>query len=469
MAFKTGRVVYTSNVDHKHTVTYKEMKDHGHYNVPIIYQGEVIGVIVVYLPANHKKQGNEIIFLESMANALALSIERIRNAKNLIKEKTIAENALISNTKYINVMSHEIRTPLNGIVGISNLLNSGSIKDSNEIKSMLKTLNYSANNLMTLVNDVLDHAKLESGKMDFENIEFNFDDFTNELNNTFQPKCNEKGIDFRIKKDSNIPKYIKGDPIRLNQVILNITNNAIKFTEKGHVEFAASISTSDDNKIVIKFEITDTGIGISKENMSKVFEQFQQAESSTARKYGGTGLGLSIAKQIVELQNSEIKIKSKLGEGTTFYFDLKFEIVERNETKKLFDIKNANLNNLKILVAEDNAVNALIARKFLEMWNSNATFVINGKEALNELESNNFDVILMDIQMPIMDGLEATKAIKLNPRLSQIPVLALTASRSGKETFLANNPEFDNYIPKPFIPEEFFNTIINSYNNSKKT
>lgn len=429
----------------------------GRYNTPIIHQGKVVGLLVVVVSDVKKITETRIEFIEVMANALAITIDRLKKSQQIKKEKLIAENSLRSKTKYLNVISHEIRTPLNGIVGISNLLEVGNITDENEMKSMIKTLSYSANNLMRLVNDVLDYAKLEAGKMELENVDFNLSNFTDEIEHTLSIECNKKGISFTVEKDEKIPTTIKGDSVRLNQVILNISNNAIKFTDKGHVRLVLSTKKINKSHITIRFEIIDTGIGIAKENITKVFKQFEQAETSTTRKYGGTGLGLSIAKQIIELQNSEIKIKSELGKGSTFYFDLKFDLTKQNKSVAKFDSTKANLNNIKILLAEDNPINTLVVKKFLSMWNTKVTSVSDGKEALKVVENNTFDIILMDVHMPIIDGIEA--ANKIREKDKNIPIIALTASMSSKKKFLEEHKQFDDFVTKPFLPELFFETI----------
>jgi CheY-like chemotaxis protein len=358
-------------------------------------------------------------------------------------------------------MSHEVRTPLNAVIGMTNILLMDNPRP-NQIEE-LNTLKFAAENLLVLVNDILDFSKIESGKVILENISFDLPLLVNNLKNSYHFNASDKGIKINSIIDENIPSQILGDPTRLSQILNNLVSNAIKFTEVGFVDISIRKLEEDSKRISIRFEISDSGIGIAPEKHQSVFDSFSQANSDTTRKYGGTGLGLTITKKLIELHNSQIFIESEIGKGSTFYFDISFELSNDKDVKivSFDDLDSNKLKDKKILLVEDNPFNQLIARKFLEKWHAIVETADNGIFALEKLTVNKYDLILMDIQMPEMDGIETTKAIRKHRDISlqKIPIIALTAvaMENDKEKLLKDG--MNDYISKPFNPNELFKKI----------
>jgi CheY-like chemotaxis protein/two-component sensor histidine kinase len=329
----------------------------------------------------------------------------------------------------------------------------------------LNTLKFAAESLLSLVNDILDFSKIESGKVNLEQITFDLPVMVTNLRNSYQFKADEKNIKINAIIDETIPHQLIGDPTRLAQILNNLVSNAIKFTSKGYVDISIRTLITQGSNTTIRFEISDSGIGIPADKHATIFESFSQANSDTTRKYGGTGLGLTITKKLIELHKSSINIDSEPDKGSTFYFDLSFEI----SSEKLLPVPNfeelgeKNIIGKKILLVEDNPFNQLIATKFLEKWSAIVETAENGRIALEILsKTNDFDLILMDIQMPELDGIQTTKAIrKLNDiALQRIPIIALTAvaMENDKEKFL--NDGMNDYISKPFNPSELYKKIL---------
>ncbi|UZR98202.1 ATP-binding protein [Chondrinema litorale] len=397
-----------------------------------------------------------------------LANQKLEKALADAKQAAEAKSAFLSN------MSHEIRTPLNAVIGMTHLLLEASPRPDQYEK--LNTLRFSGDNLLALVNDILDYSKIESGKVSFENIPFNIYEITHSLKQTFAFKAQEKGLKVKVQLDSDIPEIIKGDPTRLVQLLNNLMGNALKFTEKGKVSLSIELMEELDEKIVLLFEVRDTGIGISNEKIDKIFERFTQANESTTREFGGTGLGLSIVKKLLELQNSKIEIESEEGKGTCFSFKLCFNKPDNdislssntNDTSSQHTTSNYDLSGLKVLLAEDNAINQMIATEFLTNWNVNLDYAINGIEAIEKVTNNDYDVVLMDIQMPDMDGYQAALRIKeMNNEKANIPILAMTASAMLDVKEKIKDIGMEGHILKPFNPKEL-NTKLAQYIKKNK-
>ncbi len=405
---------------------------------------------------------------EGEINILGISVditERKRHSDELIKAKQTKEQFLAN-------MSHEIRTPINGIVGMVNLLE--EIPATEEQKKYLHAIKTSSENLQVIINDILDLSAIESGNIKFEHIGFNLKSLMNTLINSFNYAAKQKGISITLNFDPYIDEILIGDPVRLNQIFSNLIGNAVKFTKRGYVKVYALKLDQEGNMGKFQFIVDDSGIGISEDKIKKVFENFEQGDISINRKYGGTGLGLAIVKQLVEAQDGSITLESKPGKGTKFTVDLQLEIGSKEDlTKK--DPGSAkpsirtipdkvDLSKYKLLLVEDNEVNILYTKKILNNWNCTPDEAKNGLIALEKLKENNYDLILMDVRMPVMDGFEASKFIRNNfdaPK-SQVPIIALTANAIKGDDEKCIQAGMNDYISKPFQPETLKDKIISN-------
>ncbi len=378
--------------------------------------------------------------------------------------KEQAEAAAKSQSDFLSMISHEIRTPLNAVIGLTNYLISDKPKKSH--LEDLKTLRFSAEHLHVLINDVLDYSKLDAGKIEFEYIDTNVVDMAQNIVRQLEPKAKEKKIYLNFLADEGIPNYVLADGLRLSQVLTNLVSNAIKFTSKGGVTLSLSVINKTKMKVAIKFIVEDSGIGIPRDKQDKIFESFSQASTSTTRKYGGTGLGLSITKRILDLQNVKINLFSIEGQGSRFYFTQTFQISDKQHTvmKEVSEDQN-QLQGVKILLVEDNPVNVMVARKFLSRWDIEVHVAENGRESLEKTASVKYDLILMDLQMPVMDGY--TAAQELRKLGMTTPILALTASVMldvGDKVYKAG---MDDFITKPFDPDDLYKKIVHHISSAK--
>jgi signal transduction histidine kinase/DNA-binding NarL/FixJ family response regulator len=382
---------------------------------------------------------------------------------NLAKEK--AEQSERFKQQFLANMSHEIRTPMNAVMGMTNLLIDKNPRSDQQ--GYLEGIKKSSETLLYIINDILDLSKIEAGKMELEKIDFSVHEVVEQVKQTLSFKADEKGLQFITRIDDAIPEVVMGDPVRLNQILMNLGGNAIKFTESGSVELAVGTGKSDQSSVFpLQFSITDTGIGISKEKLQSVFEKFSQANASDTRKYGGTGLGLSISKQLVELHGGKISVESEEGKGTVFSFTIHYPIGSKQNLlqRSLLEHKadGSILNGLKILVAEDNEYNVIVVTDTLKL-KADVTILTaaNGKEALSVLEKNEVDVILMDVQMPEMNGFEASQAIRRNfpPPKNAVPIIALTASVLRTDLDRCIQAGMNAYVPKPFKAWQLISAI----------
>jgi CheY-like chemotaxis protein len=323
----------------------------------------------------------------------------------------------------------------------------------------LNSIRFSADNLLVIINDILDYNKIEAGKIEFETIDFNLEEFTSGIINSFKIPVSEKNLKLILDSDPSLPDVVTGDKTRLAQILVNLLSNAVKFTSEGSVTLKIQRIGTKKKQVILRFEVIDTGIGIEKESIDKIFMDFVQARMDTTRKYGGTGLGLAITKKLVEMQGGKISVSSKVGKGTTFSVEMPFYFTEhREETHKPKDARYEPLPGVRVLLAEDNKINQLVARQFLSRWGIEFTVVENGEEALKALEEKDFDLILMDLEMPVMDGYEATRQIRAlkNPQKAAIPIMALSASAMLDIREKAKNFGMNSFVTKPFEPCELY-------------
>lgn len=402
--------------------------------------------------------------------AYSKNINNLTQTKNELKETNLKLNDTIQSVnelsnarmEFLSTMSHELRTPLNGVIGLTNALIAQSPRKDQE--ETLSVLRFSAENLLHLINDILDLNKLDSEKMELEYVPFNLNQLVKNIYASIKVKAVEKHIDIQLHLPEELhDKYLYGDPTRLTQVLLNLLNNAIKFTEKGIVSVSCEILNQTNDKVKIRFVVEDTGIGIEENQQEKVFEAFVQASPSISRHYGGTGLGLSIVKKVLALYNTTITLESKPSEGTRLTFDIEFPYttVLLVPSYILPETVLTGLSNLKVLVVEDNAVNVLVMKKTLEQQNIKPDIAENGKIALDKVTSNNYDIVFMDLFMPEMDGYETTKKIRelADKTKSSVPIIALTATVNDKVINEVLSVGMDGYIAKPFRPEDLFGQL----------
>lgn len=431
--------------------------------VPLKADNEIIGVMCLQDYHDENKYSQEDVnALEFVANQVAVAIQRRAMIDNVIMASRKAEEAAQSKQQFMSTMSHEIRTPLNEVIGITNLLLQTNPREDQ--MEYIKTLRFAANHLLTLVNDVLDYSKMESGKITFEQTPFNLDDFLNDIMRSYSFRSKAKNLDFEIRKLNEIPSVIIGDPIRLNQILFNLLSNALKFTKHGGISIFIREMERSDKTTKIEFSVRDTGIGIPKEKHSAIFESFAQASENTTRYYGGTGLGLAICKKLVELQGGKIEVESEVNKGSTFRFFLRFGIADTGIKTLEGELSESytGLEGKKILVAEDNKINFFVTSKFLTGWGAKVTHAENGKKALEILENEEFDLIIMDLQMPVMDGFEATSIIRKseNQKIRDLPIVALTAAIMSEDHDKIDDLKINDYILKPFKPHDLFERLV---------
>ncbi|NQY68017.1 MAG: response regulator [Flavobacteriales bacterium] len=392
-----------------------------------------------------------------------LKVIETRNSE-LITAKEIAINSVKSKDRFFANMSHEIRTPMNAIIGMSKLLNEAILTDKE--RSYLDIISISSANLLVIINDILDFSKMESGEMSFENIGFKGSIAIDTVCASLEVKANEQGVILESEIQDELKELILlGDPIRLQQILLNLVSNAIKFTSNGGVKIIGEIIEKSKGMVSVKFEIEDTGCGISPENLENIFRSFKQADSKTFRLFGGTGLGLSISKNLVELQGGKIYASSVENVGSTFSFELSYRIgneMDLDQNMNLEVVKETNLLIGKsILVVEDNEYNKILATEVLKAFEVIIHTADNGKEALETLKSEKIDLVLMDMQMPVMDGVEATYIIRneMKEQLGNIPIIALTANAFIGIDKECKEAGMDDYISKPFDHDILFNKM----------
>jgi len=395
---------------------------------------------------------------EVLTGTLMDITERKSFEKELIASKLLAEKALAAKSDFLSNMSHEIRTPMNAIVGLTEILLQDQDSLTADARRNLELIEYSADNLLVIINDILDYSKIEANKVELERIPFDLRNLTEKLMATWRLKAQHKQVELHLNVDDKVPAQLMGDPYRLNQILLNLISNALKFTKEGSVSLIIKLQSQEEETYDLLFEVKDTGIGISKEKQQSIFESFTQAYTDTTRNFGGTGLGLAISKRLVELQKGEIWVESELGKGSSFLFNVMLSASKEKpkvDPELEADLSNG-LNGIEILVAEDNKVNQMLIKQVCKNWNASIEMADNGRIAVSKCEQKDYDVILMDLQMPVLNGFEAVKAIRkdLGNRNNTTPILALTADAMPETKTYVSRNGFNGYITKPFKSEE---------------
>lgn len=409
-------------------------------------------------------------YIEELKSAMVSKklIEAVN--EKLVDEKERSEKLALTKDQFLSSMSHEIRTPLNGIIGFTDLLLSNSSLGTEE-KNQLEYIKMSGDILLVIINDILDLAKIESGQFLLVNKPFNLNQLTRLVYDTFSIKTQEKEIDFKIDIDKELPVVLNGDSVRISQILFNLISNSLKFTAaKGKIRLKIKFHDEEDDFYNVKIIVKDTGMGIPQDQLKNVFSPFVQVNTDAARQHGGTGLGLTIAKRIIGLMNGEIQVKSKLGVGTKFIVTLPFPKNDYNLSASKSFLENEkgaikgvdSSRRIKVLLAEDNRINQILVQKVLSKYNIDCIAVANGELAVDALIHEDFDLVIMDLMMPVMNGYEASSAIRnlRNHGKKNIPILALSAVVTGSVTEACKAVGINNYISKPFDSDELYQAIM---------
>ncbi len=416
---------------------------------------------------------------ESLKYTEQLEKEVSERTQELKKMKEKAEKASAAKSKFLANMSHEVRTPMNGVIGMNDLLLETEL--TNEQRELSEMVKKSAESLLRIINEILDFSKIEAGKMGLERIPLSIQEIVKGVTKVFlvSEKNKEKDLRINYTLDERIPEQLVGDPTRIRQILFNYGSNAVKFTSEGVINIDARLVEENEKEAVIKLSVIDTGIGIPRDKQELLFEPFNQADNSTTRKFGGTGLGLAICKQLADLMKGEVGVQSEPDRGSKFWFIVKLPKMKKSspsgENKTMPANSNYNPFNqeLKILVAEDNPINQKVARKLLESEGFEVDLVDNGLDAVKAVENDNYDIVLMDLQMPEMDGYEATSAIRKMEKTTDdhIPIIALTASTLEKDKEVSLNTGMDGYVTKPVNKSQLMEALkrwaLKSYRNEK--
>lgn len=419
--------------------------------------GQVLGVVIVARDVTDQKR-----IVTELNNA-----KEFAELANTIAQKATrkAEDAVKAKQQFLSNMSHEIRTPMNAIIGFTKVILKTELTPKQ--KEYLTAIKISGDALIVLINDILDLAKVDAGKMTFEQIPFKMESSIFAMLHLFETKIQEKNLKLNIEYDDSIPKVLLGDPVRLHQIILNLVSNAVKFTKKGVITVSVKLIDEDDEKTKISFAVSDTGIGIEKSKLEKIFENFQQASSGTSRLYGGTGLGLSIVKQLTHAQGGVIHVESEVSKGSIFSFTLDFpKTTECTENDFEMPELDVALKNINVLVAEDIPLNQLLMKTILDDFGFECNIASNGKIAIEKLETEHFDVVLMDLQMPEMNGFEATEYIRTILKLD-IPIIALTADVTTVDLAKCTAVGMNDYIAKPVDERVLYSKILSVVKKNK--
>ncbi len=404
---------------------------------------------------------NDEQILQGFCNSIGAVIRMQDFQRSLQEAKDMAEKATETKTNFLSNISHEIRTPMNAIMGLTELLVPQETHP--EKLEYLQAIQYSADNLLRLINDLLDLNKMEANKMSLDHSAVAIRELLSQFEKVMRYLTRDRQVNIQLVVDEQLPEWVKGDQVRLNQILMNLGSNAAKFTEKGEIAVRVKVLADEGDKLVVRFTFRDTGIGIPAEKLESIFESFEQADKQISKKYGGTGLGLTITRKLVDMMGGVIRVQSEPGVGSTFTVELKLEKVAQTglPQQDLASLQDKDLHKARILVVEDNKINAMLATKLLANWNATYEVAEHGLEGMQKLQASSYDLVLLDLQMPVMDGFELIGKIRSGEAGEQIniPVIALTADAFDQTKGKAFEAGFSDFVSKPLKADELFMKI----------
>ena len=438
-------------------LTNKELSDKIiHYLIEIAHNR--CDLNVEYILEQEEEWYQEILFgLLNLHEDLQYNKSQAEKAINTAIESRKVKEDFLAN------MSHEIRTPMNAVLGFTSLLAESGL-DESQLK-MVNTIKSAGIGLLNILNDILDFSKIESGKLNIEQVDFDIMNNIDPIIVLMGSKAKEKGLKLLVMRDSEVPQMVNGDPTRLNQVLMNLIGNAIKFTQDGEISLSIKVLDQGSQNVTLRFSVSDTGIGIAEEHLNTIFESFTQAEKYTTRKFGGTGLGLSISQSLIELQGGKLMVESELGKGSTFSFDLEYGKVDQDSIDTALENNGSEpiVKGMKVLVCEDNEMNQLLLKAIFDKRGVEYEIANDGEEGIDKLKSGNeFDIVLMDLQMPNKNGYEAATDIRKTMN-SDIPIIAMSAHSFIEENEKCIEHGMNDYITKPFDEKDFIRKIAGYY------